>query len=143
MLVVGLAGVGLGMFLLKAGLDDADKWASVIGVFIGSAGLGISVYGVVLARRSLQSGVDSTAVHVTSAGARSIAAQTIMGTVTTGDTSKGNSPEIASTVPVTAFQNPQPASEANVVVNASGERSVAAQNIFGVVSTGDGSSEAS
>jgi hypothetical protein len=51
LVVAGLAAVGLGVFFAVAGLDDADKLASVIGVFVGLVGLGLSVYGIVLARR--------------------------------------------------------------------------------------------
>jgi hypothetical protein len=46
---VGLAGVGI--FLAAAGLDEADKWASVFGIFATLVGLGLSAYGLVLARR--------------------------------------------------------------------------------------------
>ncbi|MFJ8747494.1 hypothetical protein ACIRL2_50230 [Embleya sp. NPDC127516] len=52
LVVAGLGVVGLGVFFAVAGLDDADKLASVIGVFVGLVGLGLSVYGIVLARRS-------------------------------------------------------------------------------------------
>lgn len=48
----GLALVGLGVFFVIAGLDDADKLASVIGGFAALIGLGLSVYGVVLTRRT-------------------------------------------------------------------------------------------
>ncbi|MFE2867855.1 hypothetical protein [Embleya sp. NPDC059259] len=52
LVVAGLGAVGLGVFFAVAGLEDADKLASVIGVFVGLVGLGLSVYGIVLARRS-------------------------------------------------------------------------------------------
>lgn len=48
----GLALGGLGAFFTTTGLDRADKVASVIGTFATLIGLGLSVYGVVLARRS-------------------------------------------------------------------------------------------
>ncbi|MFI6582806.1 hypothetical protein [Embleya sp. NPDC050493] len=51
LVVAGLGAVGPGVFLAVAGLDDADELASVIGVFVGLVGLGLSVYGIVLARR--------------------------------------------------------------------------------------------
>ncbi|MFI6800982.1 hypothetical protein [Streptosporangium canum] len=89
-IAAGFALVVLGVLLFKAGLDDADKWASVIGVFVGLLGLGLSGYGVVLARRALRSGPQAAGVQVTASGTRSIAAQTISGTVSTGDDATGN-----------------------------------------------------
>ncbi|MET8869252.1 hypothetical protein ABZW11_40520 [Nonomuraea sp. NPDC004580] len=43
--VVALA--GLVVYVARAGLDEADKLAGVIGAFVGLAGLGVSVYGMV------------------------------------------------------------------------------------------------
>src|SRR6266498_3841758 len=50
-IVGGLALLGLGLFFVVNGLDRADKFASVIGAFVGLLGLAASVYGVILARR--------------------------------------------------------------------------------------------
>ncbi|WP_285777815.1 hypothetical protein [Microtetraspora sp. NBRC 13810] len=50
-----VAGVGCtlaGVLLVRAGLDDADKWASIIGMCIAAAGLPLAVYSIVLAHRS-------------------------------------------------------------------------------------------
>ncbi|MFF0310588.1 hypothetical protein ACFYSC_24415 [Streptosporangium sp. NPDC004379] len=50
-----VAGAGCtlaGVLLVRAGLDDADKWASIIGMCIAAAGLPLAVYSIVLARRS-------------------------------------------------------------------------------------------
>ncbi|XVQ15325.1 hypothetical protein ACQP1W_23195 [Spirillospora sp. CA-255316] len=44
------AAVGLAVHLASVGLDKADKWASVCGMFIGLAGLVLAVYGAVRAR---------------------------------------------------------------------------------------------
>src|SRR5690349_3825918 len=52
----GLLIAGLGVFLAVQNLDKADKWSSVFGLFVGLAGLGIAVSGVVGGRR--QSGRD-------------------------------------------------------------------------------------
>ncbi|MEV6151053.1 hypothetical protein AB0L53_12010 [Nonomuraea sp. NPDC052129] len=41
-----------GVLLVRAGLDDADKWASIIGMCIAAAGLPLAVYSIVLTRRS-------------------------------------------------------------------------------------------
>ncbi|MET9959410.1 hypothetical protein ABZ128_10060 [Streptomyces sp. NPDC006326] len=38
--------VGLAVYLTVVGLDAADKWASVFGLFVGLAGLGVSVAGM-------------------------------------------------------------------------------------------------
>ncbi|MET8154758.1 hypothetical protein ABZT47_00205 [Sphaerisporangium sp. NPDC005289] len=51
-IATGLVMVALGVALPMAGLDDADKYASVLGAFTGVAGLALSAYGVVLARRA-------------------------------------------------------------------------------------------
>jgi hypothetical protein len=47
-----VAAVGLVVYFVGVGLDKADKLASVVGAFIGLAGLGLAGYGTVLARRS-------------------------------------------------------------------------------------------
>ncbi|WP_256106313.1 hypothetical protein [Streptomyces sp. ODS05-4] len=49
---------GLGAFLAFQGLDRADKWASVLGLFVGVAGLALAVYG---ARAPGQSADGATA----------------------------------------------------------------------------------
>ncbi|MFC7717259.1 hypothetical protein [Nonomuraea recticatena] len=41
---------GLGVLLFTMDLDEADQLASVIGMFIGLAGLGVSIYGLVRGR---------------------------------------------------------------------------------------------
>ncbi|WP_203982868.1 hypothetical protein [Sphaerisporangium rufum] len=43
--VVALA--GLGVYLARVGLDEADKLASVGGLFVGLVGLGVAVYALV------------------------------------------------------------------------------------------------
>jgi len=48
----GLILAGVGVVFLVVGLDKADKIASSAGLFVGLAGLGVSVYGVILARRA-------------------------------------------------------------------------------------------
>lgn len=48
----GVSLIVLGVFLLRAGLEDADRWGSVFGVFLNIAGLALTVYSVVLARRA-------------------------------------------------------------------------------------------
>ncbi|MGN9847240.1 hypothetical protein ACTMTI_55090 [Nonomuraea sp. H19] len=143
----GTALAGLGVLLFKAGLDDADKWASVIGAFAGLLGLGISGYGVMLARRAMQSDPQAAGAQVTASGQRSIAAQTISGTISTGDSLPGSSadneqptrqaPQAGpSSLPATEI--PQAVVETTqVTVTASGERSIAAQTISGTISTGD------
>ncbi|WP_199882028.1 hypothetical protein [Streptomyces sp. CB03911] len=41
----GAAVVGLAVYLGVVGLDDADRWASVLGLFVALAGLGLGVAG--------------------------------------------------------------------------------------------------
>jgi hypothetical protein len=47
----GVVLVGLGAYFVHVGLDRADKLAGVLGAFAGLVGLGLSAYGIVLARR--------------------------------------------------------------------------------------------
>jgi hypothetical protein len=48
----GVLAIGVGVVFFLIGLDKADKVASSAGLFVGVAGLGVAIYGVVLARRS-------------------------------------------------------------------------------------------
>ncbi|GLW20023.1 hypothetical protein DI270_013920 [Microbispora triticiradicis] len=57
--VVALA--GLGVYLSQVGLDKADKLASVVGLFVGLAGLGVAAYGLVAERGSGGGGVRQRA----------------------------------------------------------------------------------
>jgi hypothetical protein len=50
-LAAGVIAVGVGVVFYLVGLDAADKIASSAGLFVGLAGLGVSIYGIVLARR--------------------------------------------------------------------------------------------
>jgi hypothetical protein len=50
--VTVLSVVGLCVYFAVAGLKDADKLSSVIGVMVGLLGLGLAVYGMVAERRS-------------------------------------------------------------------------------------------
>jgi hypothetical protein len=55
-LIVSAGLVGQGVFFLHAGLEDADRWASVIGSFAGVVGLVASLAGLVVALRSSGAG---------------------------------------------------------------------------------------
>ncbi|TMR06545.1 hypothetical protein ETD83_04220 [Actinomadura soli] len=50
----GVALVGVGLLFAVVGLEDADRWGSVLSVFLTAVGLGVSVYGVILARQSMR-----------------------------------------------------------------------------------------
>ncbi|MEV4175471.1 FxSxx-COOH system tetratricopeptide repeat protein [Nonomuraea sp. NPDC049709] len=54
-LASGAVLLALSVLFVATGLDSADKLASVIGAFVGVAGLGGSLYGLALARRSRDS----------------------------------------------------------------------------------------
>lgn len=56
-----LTAIGLGVYFIGFGLDEADKLASVIGAFIGLAGLATAVYGTVRDRRHGPSAQQSSA----------------------------------------------------------------------------------
>ncbi|MEV7802461.1 hypothetical protein AB0O28_05895 [Microbispora sp. NPDC088329] len=45
------AGAALAVYLSSVGLDKADKLASVIGLFVGLAGLAVAVWGLLPTRR--------------------------------------------------------------------------------------------
>ncbi|NMO53434.1 hypothetical protein HH310_19865 [Actinoplanes sp. TBRC 11911] len=49
-LVAGLIVLAVAVALARAGLEDADRWSSVISLFLGIAGLALSVYSTVKAR---------------------------------------------------------------------------------------------
>jgi hypothetical protein len=70
-LALGLAAVvGLGGYLTVAGLDRADKLASVFGFFVAIVSLGVAVYGMVADRRSARDRPEP--VIVTAEGERSV-----------------------------------------------------------------------
>lgn len=91
----GLVGA-LGVVFVVLGLDRADQLASVVGVFVGLAGLGVSVYGVVLARRTGSPDPPSSAAApapaaggetIIATGERSVAVRDNSGVIQTGDDS--------------------------------------------------------
>ena len=88
---------GLGVYFAVAGLDKADKLASVAGTFIGLAGLVVSVYGIFQTRRE--------APGSSAAGSgQSVTGSTVAGGVTqvkgvTGSVRIGGVPTHSSTAP--------------------------------------------
>ncbi|MEU7750128.1 hypothetical protein [Nonomuraea sp. NPDC049158] len=58
--VAGVAMAGLGVYFWRVGLDDADKLASVISVFVAMVGLGSAVYGLISDRSSKQPNTPET-----------------------------------------------------------------------------------
>jgi len=64
----GLALIALGAYFVGTGLNRADKLASVIGAFAALIGLGMSVYGVVLTRRSRPQSAGQTVAGSTVGG---------------------------------------------------------------------------
>ncbi|MEV4110596.1 hypothetical protein [Nonomuraea sp. NPDC049695] len=87
--ISGVILVGFGVWLFfSVGLDKSDKIASSAGLFVGVAGLAVSIYSVIIARR--QAAVPPTAPsggqpRIEASGEGSVAAQTIFGNVVTGD----------------------------------------------------------
>ncbi|MBF6334325.1 hypothetical protein IU450_00330 [Nocardia abscessus] len=78
LIVLGITGIGLGIWLfMSLGLDEGDKLASVVGMFVGVVALGVSIYGVALARR------DTGAAAARSTGGTSITGSVIGGGVST------------------------------------------------------------
>ncbi len=66
----GVLVAGLGVFLVVQGLDNADKWASVFGLLVGLAGLGVAVFGAVGARPA--TGGQSVADSVVGGGVHQV-----------------------------------------------------------------------
>ncbi|WP_326825842.1 hypothetical protein [Streptosporangium sp. NBC_01756] len=138
------------MLLFRAGLDDADKWASIIGMSVTVISFLLSVYGIVLARRAAVSNALPTAVQpsdvvqVIASGSRSIAAHTLSGLAST-DGNPADEDEKRPAVPAPTehadhrpeevLTEPPPSTKARI--QATGERSIAAHTISGTVSTGD------
>lgn len=61
-LLAGAALVVLGVVFVAVGLNKASEISGVIGAVVGVAGLSLSVYGIVLARRPTQMGAGSQVV---------------------------------------------------------------------------------
>jgi hypothetical protein len=68
--LVGVVLVGSGVYLAVTDLDRADKLASVAGAVIGVTGLGLSLYGTVLARRARRASISSGGQTLTRVDAR-------------------------------------------------------------------------
>ncbi|MBT2235778.1 hypothetical protein [Nonomuraea sp. NEAU-A123] len=93
LLVGGLIAGALGVIFIVLDLEQADQLASVVGVFVALAGLSISIYGVVLARRGEDSSPDSSpatappssAGTITASGEGSVAVRDNSGVIQTGD----------------------------------------------------------
>jgi hypothetical protein len=94
-LVAGAVLVVLGIFLVAVGLDDADRWASVFGLFVGLAGLGLSAIGLRQARR--QAGAQ--AVTDSTVGGRLTQVRGVAGSVRIGPVSVSGSPPRQATPP--------------------------------------------
>ncbi|MEV0379058.1 hypothetical protein [Nonomuraea sp. NPDC050643] len=92
--------VGLGVYFTRVGLEDADKVASVIGVFVALVGLAVAIYGLRGGRSPEAAGTDpgpspgpgsgsgsgSAQPNVSAPGTRSVAiGGDNTGVVSTGD----------------------------------------------------------
>jgi hypothetical protein len=85
----------VGVTFIVLGLEQADQLASVVGVLVGLAGLGVSVYGVVLARPAPPSEAPPAKVDtsvllrniISSQGKRSVVVTDNSGVIQTGDDS--------------------------------------------------------
>ncbi len=106
--VAGAAAIGLGVYLSRVELAEADQLASVIGVFIALAGLAVALYGLLAGRSAggssggagggahdgadaaaKDSGDGQTRPDVTASGERSVAiGGDNSGIVSTGDSAR-------------------------------------------------------
>ncbi|MFJ5922557.1 hypothetical protein ACIQF6_08080 [Kitasatospora sp. NPDC092948] len=91
----GVSVVGLAVFLWGEGLDRANQWAGVLGLFVGLAGLVLSVTGGVRGRGGGQS-ADGAAAGGSVRMVRDVKGDVVIG----GRSASGPVPE-ASTAPVT------------------------------------------
>ncbi|WP_289009976.1 hypothetical protein [uncultured Thermomonospora sp.] len=74
--------IGLGAYFATVGLDKADKWASVIGVFIAIIGLAVAVAGLFTGQNT----TEQAPPQVSASGERSVAiGGDNTGTISTGD----------------------------------------------------------
>ncbi|OEJ29062.1 hypothetical protein AS594_36295 [Streptomyces agglomeratus] len=71
--VAAVAVVGLAVHLMLVGLDAADKWASVLGLFVALAGLGVAMAGL---RQNRQEGGSQSVENSTLGGAATQVART-------------------------------------------------------------------
>ncbi|MGW1926536.1 hypothetical protein ACWCQ0_47065, partial [Streptomyces massasporeus] len=129
------AAVGVVALLVVAFVDlgKADQIASVTGVVLAVAGLGLSLWA--------QFGHGGRAAPVEASGPRSVAAGGSIGTVVTGDGVRTPptppAPQTPPAPPTPPAGSAAAGTTAGGPVTASGERSVAAGGDIGSVSTGD------
>ncbi len=64
-MVLGLALIALGRFLAGQGLEDADRWGSVMGVFLNVAAVLLAGYSAVVGRRALVAQIRTDPVDTT------------------------------------------------------------------------------
>ncbi|WP_144081576.1 hypothetical protein [Micromonospora wenchangensis] len=65
LVVLGLALIALGRFLAGQGLEDADRWGSVMGVFLNVAAVLLAGYSAVVGRRALVAQTRSVPMDTT------------------------------------------------------------------------------
>lgn len=84
---------GLGVYFAVVGLDKADKWASVIGVFVAISGLVVAIAGLFTDRHNSSSGGSGggqASPRVSASGERSVAiGGDNSGNISTGDGATG------------------------------------------------------
>ncbi|MFD7323603.1 hypothetical protein ACFV9D_21310 [Streptomyces sp. NPDC059875] len=131
----GLAGIVALVVVAVVDLGKADQIASVVGVVLAAAGLGLSLWS-----RSAGASAVGSSCAVTASGERSVAAGGNIGSVTTGNGAQVPTPP-APPAPTTPTPTPpapaMPSVPSTGSVTASGDRSVAAGGDIGSVSTGD------
>ncbi|XVQ88878.1 hypothetical protein ACQP2K_16110 [Microbispora siamensis] len=94
LLAGGIAALGggsvLAVYLSSVGLDKADKLASVIGLFVGLAGLAVGVWGLLLTRRQEAHAPANAPGTVSHEVHNEISGGTIHGPVVQGHTVQGH-----------------------------------------------------
>jgi hypothetical protein len=111
---LGLGFVALGAFLVRSGLEDADRWASVIGVFLNIIGLTVAAYSIVQSRspRPSQPGHSTRNVIIDA----EVTGPTLMGRDMYG-VALTDAPSTERRDPDKSLDNPMPAEPASGEVN--------------------------
>jgi hypothetical protein len=89
--VLGIGFVGLAVFLASQGLDGADKWASVLSLFVGLGGLVLAVLALRSARGGTRASVRTGDVSGNVTGIKGTASSDVAADVRTRDVKAGGS----------------------------------------------------
>lgn len=81
----GMAVAGLGAYFVVAGLGEASEVAGVVGLFVGLAGLAVSMYGVRQAHRDATAAEGGQSVIASRTAGRIVQVRGVRGSVRIGE----------------------------------------------------------